>query len=311
MPRVNGTAGSRRKQRVSYKEESSDDDAPLASQTTSNQLTPISKPPRKKAKIAPAKVEDSESEDDLPLSSTMSSPQKLPSTAVDSTDEEADDGVESDAPSTPVKKGRKNAPVKAPKKVAPTKRKAKEMKNESDEDTPLATPTATPRKKPSKKGKEKEVKPEGSPRKRAKKEEEDEDLYKWWENANDQEGEGVAEIKEDGSVKWNTLVHNGVLFPPPYEPLPSNVRFHYDGRFSQLSHCSRSLSCLGRAVDLPPESEEVAYFFAKLMGGPHVEDPIFQKNFFRDFTSVIKQFPPVRSSHHHFLLLQVLMLANF
>ena len=50
---------------------------------------------------------------------------------------------------------------------------------------------------------------------------------------------------------------------------------------------------IGKEVDLPPESEEIAMFFAKLLGSAHVDDPVFQKNFFRDFTSVLQQYPPV------------------
>lgn len=30
-------------------------------------------------------------------------------------------------------------------------------------------------------------------------------------------------------VKWKFLEHKGPVFAPPYEPLPSNVRFYYDG----------------------------------------------------------------------------------
>lgn len=30
-------------------------------------------------------------------------------------------------------------------------------------------------------------------------------------------------------VKWKFLEHKGPVFVPPYEPLPSNVRFYYDG----------------------------------------------------------------------------------
>jgi len=43
--------------------------------------------------------------------------------------------------------------------------------------------------------------------------------FKWWEADNN-----------DGSVKWNTLEHNGVMFPPPYVPLPKNVKMKYDGK---------------------------------------------------------------------------------
>lgn len=30
-------------------------------------------------------------------------------------------------------------------------------------------------------------------------------------------------------VKWKFLEHKGPVFAPPYEPLPSNVKFYYDG----------------------------------------------------------------------------------
>jgi DNA topoisomerase I len=58
-------------------------------------------------------------------------------------------------------------------------------------------------------------------KKEKEKEEEDEEVFKWWE-ADSPEG--------DGSVKWQTLEHNGVIFPPPYEPLPSNVKMKYNGK---------------------------------------------------------------------------------
>ena len=62
---------------------------------------------------------------------------------------------------------------------------------------------------------------------KAKKEEEAEDIYKWWEAQN---------ANRDGSVKWETLEHNGVYFPPPYEPLPSHVKMKYNGA-SRLLKC--------------------------------------------------------------------------
>lgn len=33
-------------------------------------------------------------------------------------------------------------------------------------------------------------------------------------------------------VKWKFLEHKGPVFAPPYEPLPSNVKFYYDGRLA-------------------------------------------------------------------------------
>ncbi|KTW31813.1 DNA topoisomerase 1 [Pneumocystis jirovecii RU7] len=94
------------------------------------------------------------------------------------------------------------------------------------------------------------------------KEEEEED-YKWWEQ---QQG--------DGTIKWTTLEHNGVIFPPPYQPLPSYVKMKYDGK----------------PIDLPPEAEEVAGFFgAMLSSEQHVKNPTFQKNFFNDFQQICKK----------------------
>ncbi|KAJ8103519.1 hypothetical protein POJ06DRAFT_242114 [Lipomyces tetrasporus] len=91
-------------------------------------------------------------------------------------------------------------------------------------------------------------------------EKEEEELYKWWE----------AE-SNDGSVKWSSLVHSGVLFPPPYEPLPMHVKLKYKGV----------------PVDLPPEAEEVAGFFGAMLETDHAKNKVFQANFFNDFKEVL------------------------
>ncbi|XDT21637.1 Eukaryotic DNA topoisomerase I, catalytic core [Nakaseomyces glabratus] len=90
----------------------------------------------------------------------------------------------------------------------------------------------------------------------------EEEKYKWWENE-----------KNDDTIKWVSLKHNGVLFPPEYEPLPSHVKLYYDGK----------------PVDLPPAAEEVAGFFANLLHTDHAKNPVFQKNFFEDFLQVLKE----------------------
>jgi len=61
-----------------------------------------------------------------------------------------------------------------------------------------------------KKGKQKAVNEESD--------DEDDEGYRWWEAQN---------AKGDGTVKWNTLEHNGVYFPPEY--VPHNVKMKYDG----------------------------------------------------------------------------------
>lgn len=90
------------------------------------------------------------------------------------------------------------------------------------------------------------------------------ETYKWWEN----QAEG------DVSVKWTTLEHNGVMFPPPYEPLPKNVKFVYDGV----------------SVGLSEEAEEIATFFGAMLDSQvNMSNPKFVENFFDDFKAAIKE----------------------
>lgn len=177
-------------------------------------------------------------------------------------------------------------------KAKKVKRSKNTVKSESDEEnTPLASTTAPPPKKTSKKKSESgtpkpgngtqksksakrtgsnktdEVKKEDEVAKTEKEpssmreDEEDEEKYKWWE------AEDV-----DGEQKWESLDHNGVIFPPDYEPLPSHVKLYYDGK----------------PVDLPLEAEEVAGFFGAMVETDHAKNPTFQKNFFEDFCKVLK-----------------------
>ncbi|KAL8730773.1 MAG: hypothetical protein Q9166_003843 [cf. Caloplaca sp. 2 TL-2023] len=148
---------------------------------------------------------------------------------------------------------------------------AKSPKQEdSDDDRPLAkTPAVKKQKdvkatatKAKKETKGKSVKIEDIEQDQEVEEEEEE--YRWWEDP----------TKGDGTTKWTTLEHAGVVFPPPYEPLPKNIKLLYDGR----------------PVTLAPEAEEVATFFGSMLNSTHnVENPTFQKNFFADFQEVLKQ----------------------
>jgi len=139
--------------------------------------------------------------------------------------------------------------------------------SESDSDAPIAKKgkkVAAPAKKASAAAKSAKVKEEEKEEKSNEnsEEEEEEEEYRWWD----------APKKEDDSIKWTTLEHNGVLFPPPYEPLPSHVKLYYDGK----------------PVNLHVEAEEVATFFGSMLHATqHVENPVFQKNFFTDFKEVL------------------------
>ncbi|XP_058487006.1 DNA topoisomerase I, like isoform X2 [Solea solea] len=126
-----------------------------------------------------------------------------------------------------------------PKKIK-TENDKKPKKRKPDEDV-----------KPNKKTKTKKV---ADGKKRIKNE--PEEKWKWWEE----------ERYTDG-VKWRFLEHKGPVFAPPYEPLPSHVKFYYDGKVMKLS----------------PEAEEVATFFAKMLDHEYTTKDIFRKNFFKDW----------------------------
>ncbi|PHH49450.1 DNA topoisomerase 1 [Ceratocystis fimbriata CBS 114723] len=158
-------------------------------------------------------------------------------------------------------------------KSKPRKPAAKKTKPESDDDEPIkgrrqssgaskksAATSAAKKSAPAK------DKANGKPKKEedVEDEEEEEEEYAWWD----------ATDKADDSIKWTTLEHNGVLFPPEYTPLPKNVKLLYDGK----------------PVDLAVEAEEVAYFFGSMLNSTqNVENPVFQKNFFGDFTAILEK----------------------
>ena len=150
-------------------------------------------------------------------------------------------------------------------KPAAKKKQANGVKKEPAETKPAAKKTSKQMKKesapsPAKKGKGKaQVKEED-----AEEGAEDEEEYHWWEDPN----------KGDGTTKWTTLEHNGVVFPPAYEPLPKHVKMRYDDI----------------PLTLEPEAEEVAGFFGGMLNSvQNVDNPVFQKNFFNDFKAVLKK----------------------
>lgn len=63
------------------------------------------------------------------------------------------------------------------------------------------------------------------------------------------------------TIKWHILRHNGVAFPPDYEPR------------------GLSMTIRGRRVTLEPLQEEMLMAWAKKIGTPYVDDPVFQENF--------------------------------
>ncbi|OLL24804.1 DNA topoisomerase 1 [Neolecta irregularis DAH-3] len=146
----------------------------------------------------------------------------------------------------------KRFPTKSRKKEddkSPVKKRVKTKSNNQGSETPVKE--------------EKKTKTEGGDEDVTNKEEEEE--YKWWEAD-----------QGDGTQKWTTLEHNGVLFPPPYEPLPKDIKMKYDSQ----------------PVTLEPEAEEVAGFFGAMLASQHVENPKFVANFFDDFLDILKKHKP-------------------
>ena len=155
-----------------------------------------------------------------------------------------------------------------------TKKKANGVKKDEDDedDTPLVSKKLAKKAKaemklekvpPVKKSpKVKTVKKEDTEQDQEAEEQEEE--YRWWEDP----------AKHDGIIKWTTLEHAGVVFPPPYEPLPKNVQMRYDGV----------------PVTMAPAAEEIAGFFGGMLNSTHnVDNPTFQKNFFADFIDMLNE----------------------
>ncbi|KAL2323774.1 hypothetical protein Fmac_028153 [Flemingia macrophylla] len=73
----------------------------------------------------------------------------------------------------------------------------------------------------------------------------------------------------DGQKKWTTLVHNGVIFPPAYEP--HGVKMLYKGK----------------PVVLTPEQEEVATMFAVMRDTDYMQKDRFKDNFWNDWRKLL------------------------
>ncbi|KAF8345864.1 DNA topoisomerase I [Amanita rubescens] len=260
--------GFKRKKETS--ESSSEDDVPLASSPPKKRVNGAAAKPRK------VKVEDSDDdEDSVHLNGTKT---RAPT-----------NGKAKKPPKKKIKESSDDGKPSAPKKAAGS-RKRKLKAEEEDEDAMLVDQPKKPKAKPrSKKVKQEEASDTETPQpkkrtskaskkgegeeasqtkgKKKEKEEEEAEVYRWWDSENP---------NGDGTIKWQTLEHNGLIFPPPYEPLPSHVKMKYDGK----------------ELRLPPASEEVAGFFAAMLETDHAKDATFQKNFFEDWKKVLKMYPP-------------------
>jgi DNA topoisomerase-1 len=70
-------------------------------------------------------------------------------------------------------------------------------------------------------------------------------------------------------MKWKTLQHNGILFPPAYEAQGIKIKIK------------------GETVSLDVNQEEMVYQWAKKKDTPYAQDKVFQKNFTADFAKTL------------------------
>ncbi|KAG0327697.1 DNA topoisomerase 1 [Dissophora globulifera] len=255
--------------RKSYKDDSDDDDdgdesydSPAASKKSN----------RSNSSLSEARDDSSDSDSDTPLAAKAKS---LPKAKANGTSngtngtsrakvapkykEESDS--DSDAPlakKAASKKSPTTKPAAKPLKTVKVKTEASSSasrKTMGSDDSKSAASKKRVKDEPDSKTKVKKMKKEEE-------EEEDEDENAWWlkEGGN-----------EDDSVKWTTLTHNGVYFAPEY--IPHGIKMLYDGK----------------PISLAPEVEEVASFFGALLFTEHAENPVFQQNFFKDFSKLAKK----------------------
>lgn len=78
-----------------------------------------------------------------------------------------------------------------------------------------------------------------------------------------------SSAKDDKDIKWTTLEHAGVLFPPEYTP--HGIKMKYDGV----------------PVELTPDQEEVATMYASMIETDYMQKEIFLSNFWAEFKKVL------------------------
>ncbi|KAM4018212.1 DNA topoisomerase I, mitochondrial-like isoform 3-T3 [Anomaloglossus baeobatrachus] len=108
------------------------------------------------------------------------------------------------------------------------------------------------------------------------------------EEANDDPAIKWEEEKYEDGIKWKFLEHKGPVFAPPYDPLPKDVKFYYDGTSSDSCLSAfiggfHARSKKGKPFQLGLQSEEVAKFFASMLDHEYTTVEIFRNNFFVDW----------------------------
>eukprot|EP01132_Coremiostelium_polycephalum_P003590 gene3590-4472_t len=225
--------------------------------TTSTPKKPAATPTKKSAPVKkPVKKEESSSDDDSDDSSDSDSSSY---DSDDSSDSDSDSSSSEESSSEDDKKKKKPASTPTKKSTTTTTKAKKETTTTTKKATTATTAkaksstttTTTTKTKTETKGKKRKAAGDDG-------EEGDDEEYRWWEE----------EESTDGS-KWQTLSHNGPIFPPAYEP--HGVKLYYEGKPVQLTNAQ----------------EELATFYAQYLETDHVKKEIFRKNFFTEFKQLL------------------------
>jgi len=115
---------------------------------------------------------------------------------------------------------------------------------------------------------------------------------KWWEG---------LDKKKDGK-KWHTLRHNGVYFPPSYEPLPKHVKVLYKGKPVTLDSKNTN-------NQFNMSAEEAMTYFAQMVDRDerlkhdkkrhrYSEDSKFIENFWKDWKKILGPGHKIKDIEH-------------
>ncbi len=100
--------------------------------------------------------------------------------------------------------------------------------------------------------------------------------------------------------KWSTLIHNGVLFAPDYEPLPERVRVLYKGKPVVLDKTNTknpfNITAEEAAIFMAMKMEQDDRLSEKTKGRKKsVDDPEFVKNFWNDWQQILGKSHVIKS----------------
>ena len=93
-------------------------------------------------------------------------------------------------------------------------------------------------------------------------------INKWWEKPPE---EDTNKKDDDEEIKWKHLEHNGVLFPADYEPHKIKIKYKNE------------------ELELTPEQEEIATFWAQLLDSDLSKKEIAIRNFTKEFRKVLPE----------------------